>query len=62
MSTIYLKVSGDAPTIAFGLKIEYMDKDEAPLFYLILNFHDMIVHNAMLDLGSSHNLMSKGVV
>ena len=39
-----------------------MDDDEAPAFYLSLNVHDMIVHNAMLDSGASHNLMPKGVV
>ena len=39
-----------------------MDNDEVPLFYLILNVHDMIVQNSMLDSGASHNLMPKGVV
>ena len=27
-----------------------------------LNVHDMVLHNAMLDSGASHNLMPKGVV
>ena len=39
-----------------------MDDDEVPPFYLSLNVHDMIVHNAMLYSGVSHNLMLKGVV
>ena len=39
-----------------------MDNDEVPPFYLSLNVHDMIVHNAMLDSRASHNLMPKGVV
>ena len=39
-----------------------MDDDEAPPFYLSLNVHDMILHNAMIDFGASHNLMPKGVV
>ena len=32
------------------------------LFYIILNIHDLILHNAMLYLGSSHNLMPKEVM
>ena len=39
-----------------------MDDDKAPPFYLSLNVHDMIVNNAMIDSGASHNLMPKGVV
>ena len=39
-----------------------MDNYEVPPFYLSLNVHDMIVHNAMLDFGASHNLIPKGVV
>ena len=33
-----------------------------PPIYLSLNVHDMVVHNAMLYSGASHNLMPKGVV
>ena len=57
-----LEVTDDAPTIVFGSKIEDMDNDEVPPFYLSLNIHDMIVHNAMFDSGASHNLMPKGAV
>ena len=39
-----------------------MYDEESPPFYLSLNVHDMIVHNAMIDSGASHNLMPKGVV
>ena len=52
----------DNPTISFGPKVESKDDDEVPPFYLSLNVHDMVVHNAMLDSGASHNLMPKGVV
>ena len=52
----------DAPTIVFGSKIENVDDDEAPPFYLSLNVDDMIMHNAMIDSSASHNLMPKGVV
>ena len=41
-----LEVEDDAPTIFFGSKIENVDDDEAPPFYLSINVHDMIVHNA----------------
>ena len=52
----------DAPTIFFGSKFENVDDEETPPFYLILNVHDMIVHNVIIDSGASHNLMPKGVV
>ena len=52
----------DAPTIVFGSNCENVDDEEAPPFYLSLNVHDMIVHNAMIDYGASHNLMPKRVV
>ena len=55
-------MADDAPTIVFGSKIENMDDEEALPFYLSSNVHDMIVHNAMIDFGASHNLMPKGVV
>ena len=55
-------MADDAPTIVFRSKNENVDDDEAPPFYLSLNVHDMIVHNAMLDSGASHNLIPKEVV
>ena len=57
-----LEVNDDAPTISFGSKLENGDEEEVPPFYLSLNVHDMVLHNAMLDSGASHNLMAKGVV
>ena len=55
-------MTDDNPTISFGSKVESIDDEEVPPFYLSLNVHDMVVHNAMLDSGASHNLMPKGVV
>ena len=55
-------MNDDAPTIVFGSKIENGYEDEVPPFYLSLNVHDMVVHNAMLDSGASHNRMLKRVV
>jgi hypothetical protein len=31
-------------------------------FYISLNIHDLILHNVMLDLGASHNLMPKALM
>jgi hypothetical protein len=31
-------------------------------FYISLNIHDLILHNVMLDLGASHNLMPKAMM
>ena len=57
-----LEVADDVPTIVFGSKIENVDDEEAPPFYLSLNVHDLTMHNDMIDSGVSHNLMPKGVV
>ena len=57
-----LELNDDNPTISFGSKVENLENEEVPPFYLSLNVHDMVVHNAMLDSGASHNLMPKGVV
>ena len=57
-----LEVIDDAPSIIFGQKIENVDDDEAPPFYLSLNVHYMIVHNAMIYSSASHNLIPKGLV
>ena len=57
-----LELTDDNPTIVLGSKIDNVDNEEVPPFYMSLNVHDMVLHNAMLDLGASHNLMPKGVV
>ena len=56
------EVNDDDPTIVFVAKIENGDEDGFPPFYLSPNVHDMVVHNAMLDYGTSNNMMPKGVV
>ena len=33
-----------------------------PPFYVSLNIHDKVLHNAMFDYGASHNLMPKSVM
>ena len=57
-----LEVNDDAPTISFGTRLKNGDEEEVPPYYLSLNVHNMVIHNSMLDLGESHNLMPKGVV
>ena len=46
------------------MKIDSVDTEdeEVPPFYMSLNVHDMVLHNALLDSRASHNLMPKGVV
>ena len=41
--------------------IEEMDAS-CPPFYISLNIHDKILHNCLLELGASHNLMPKVVM
>lgn len=49
--------------ILFGLAIEGSPEYiEVPSFYLIFKLHEFILHNAMLDYGTSHNLMPKPII
>ena len=59
-----LEMTEDNPTFIMGSKVDTMDNDdeEVPPFYMSLNVHDMVLYNGMLDSGSSHNMMPKGVV
>jgi hypothetical protein len=36
--------------------------DPSPPFYTSLNIHDKVLHNCLMDLGASHNLMPKIVI
>ena len=44
-----LELNDDAPTIILGPRVEDINAEEVPPFYVSLNVHDMILHNAMLD-------------
>ena len=46
---------------ALADKIEN-DSNSFPPFYITLNVHDQMVHNCLLDSGTSHNLMPKAVM
>ena len=36
--------------------------DEVTPFYVILNIHNVVLHNSMLYLGASHNLMPRRIM
>jgi hypothetical protein len=58
-----LNVQDDHPAILFGPRVEETgDTEDVPPFYVSLKIHDMTLHNAMLDSGTSHNLMPKVVM
>jgi hypothetical protein len=58
-----VNLTDDQPELLFGLEVDGRDDNGyvAP-FYISLNIHDLILHNAMLDSGASHNLMPKAVM
>ena len=58
-----LNLAHDKPELLFGPEVEgKYQEGVVPPFYVSLNIHDKILHNAMLDLGASHNLMPKVVM
>ena len=58
-----LHLADDTPELLFGPKVEgKYQEGTIPAFYISLNIHDKILHNAMLDSGASHNLMLKVVM
>ena len=44
------------PVVTFGPHVEEVDSSVPP-FYMSVLLHDFILHNCMLVLGASHNLM-----
>jgi hypothetical protein len=58
-----MNLTDDQPELLFIPKLDGRDDngDVAP-FYISLNIHDPILHNAMLDSSASHNLMPKAVM
>jgi hypothetical protein len=58
-----LNIQDDHLAILFGPRVEEShENEEVSPFYVSLKIHDMTLHNAMLDLGASHNLMPKVVM
>jgi len=53
----------DQPELILGLDVNGKPMEGGiPPFYISLNIHNKILHNAMLDSGASHNLMPKSVM
>ena len=57
----FVNLQDDKPTVILGPMIEELD-ESCPPFYISLNIHDKILHNYLLDLGASHNLMPKAMM
>jgi len=53
----------DRPELLFGPEVDdQTDNGAMAPFYISLNIHDLILYNAMMDSGVSHNLMPKSVM
>ena len=58
-----VNLNDDQPELIFGPKIEgRYEEGPVPNFYVSLNVHEKILHNAMHDSRASHNLMPKAVM
>lgn len=59
-NTDTMNLNDDQPKLLFGPDVDGKPQEGGvPPFYVSLNIHDNILHNAMLDSGASHNLMPK---
>jgi len=57
-----VNVLDDQPELLFGPEVNGKTiNGGVPPFYVSLSIHDKVLHNAMFDLGASHNLMPKSV-
>jgi ribonuclease HI len=58
-----VNLTNDQPELMFGSEVDVQtDNGVVTPFYIILNIHDLILHNSMLDSGASHSLMPKVVM
>ena len=57
-----MNLQDDRPTILFGPHVDEPSDEYIPLFYVSLSIHNVILHNTMLDLGASHNLMPRKIM
>jgi hypothetical protein len=60
-STDFINLQDEKPLVVLGPMVEDRD-DSSPPFYTSLNIHDKVLHNCLMDSGSSHNLMPKAVM
>jgi hypothetical protein len=56
-----ISLEDENPTIIVGPHIKDGSNASPPL-YIYLNIHDKILHNCLMDLGASHNVMPKVVM
>lgn len=62
-NTDFVSLNDDQCELLFGSEVEDKPQEEGvPPFYVSLNIHDKILHNAMLDSCASDNLMPKYVM
>ena len=60
---VSVNITDDQPKLLFEPEVDGIPQDDSvPPFYIRLNIHDFILHNAMLDSGASHNLMPKEIM
>ena len=57
-----INLQDDTPVIGFGPRMEDIIEEDVPPFYITLKIHDLLLHNTMIDSGSSHNLMPKEIM
>lgn len=61
--TNIVNLNDDQPELLFGPEVDgKLQGGGVPPFYVSLNIHNKMLHNAMLDLGASHNLMPNTVM
>jgi hypothetical protein len=61
LPTDSINLQDERPAVVLGPMVEDRD-DSSPPFYTSLNIHDKVLHNCLMDSGSSHNLMPKIVM
>jgi hypothetical protein len=57
-STDSINLQDENFVVILGALVEDRD-DSSPPFDTSLNIHDKVLHNCLMDLGASHNLMPK---
>jgi len=60
-SNDYVNLQDDKPTILLSPMTKPAN-DNSPSFYVSLIIHDKTLHNYLLDIGASHNLMPKAIM
>jgi hypothetical protein len=56
-----INLQDEKPTVILAPMVKDRN-DSSPPFYTSLNIHDKVLHNCLMDLGASHNLMPKTVM